>query len=849
MSVHLSSEDVRALVDGRTPERGAEAVEQHLASCEACRAALREARRADDTQTLDSVASGGVSPSGVVVQTPESRYEYARAATGAVEELGRGGFGKVVLARDTTLGRDVAMKRLTSERLARARDTSEARLLREARVMGQLEHPAIVPLHELGRGADGQLYYTMRRIRGRTLADALKEATTLDERLRLLPHVLTACHAVAYAHSRGVVHRDLKPQNVMLDRFGATYLIDWGLARARDVDESDAGSSVSESGALRLVTSDETLGEEGGRIGTVAYMSPEHLEGPRGLVDELSDVWGLGAMLYQVLTGRPPRDRAEADWRSTPRPVQQLVPEVPRDLAALCEKAMAPRREDRYPSAESLAADLDAWLHGRQVSAHVYRPTELLTRFVKANRVTVLVAAAAFVALLALGVASYLRVRTQRNQARAFAHLIIDQALERLSTTQDDEFVARFTTEVTDWLTHQGASDDAASVAWAWFLLARMSDHLGKPTGPLLDACLVAAQGVDDPVARAATVGCRALHETPKVDEVGPEQLAALEALWRDTPVTAETTSAPWLEARTALAFRLSLACNSRSEVAMELRYTDELVSLARQAFAHATDRAAALALVARALSRRSLVASSTGDGEGALRYGDESVAVARQAVAVRADSNTLEALASNLAQQVSVVRWHAAPGEADAQRAALGEEATQLFQALLVLTRQAPIIRQQFAWLLLELGDADRTWALLRDLDYDGASMLSRAPFGWAALATGHPEAVVAHRAVIEAGSDFDCQVGLALALGLTGQWADAAATLARARTLPMSSGWPAQSMNRFASAVEGPLGPGLQRFAARMDRALTDNDEAMYLLALDDLAAEWRARAAAPR
>lgn len=212
MSPCLSDEEVRAVIDGTPPARGYEALDTHLLACEACRAKVRAGFHAaglSRTEQSDGGPLPGQAP--VVVEAPEGRYDFVRAADGRVEELGRGGFGKVLLAQDATLGREVAMKRLTSERLARARGTSEARLLREARVLGQLEHPAIVPLHELGRGPDGQLYYTMRRIRGRTLADALKATTSLDERLRLLPHVLTACHALAYAHSRGVLHRDVKP--------------------------------------------------------------------------------------------------------------------------------------------------------------------------------------------------------------------------------------------------------------------------------------------------------------------------------------------------------------------------------------------------------------------------------------------------------------------------------------------------------------------------------------------------------------------------------------------------------------------------------------------------------------
>jgi eukaryotic-like serine/threonine-protein kinase len=140
-------------------------------------------------------------------------------------ELGSGGQAVVFAARDSALNRDVALKT--------ARDTHDAAdgFVREARITGQLEHPGIVPVHELGRTAKGQLYCTQKLVRGRTLRAALEQATTLDARLKLLPHFIDLCHAVAYAHSRGVVHRDLKPENVMVGEFGETVVLDWGVAR------------------------------------------------------------------------------------------------------------------------------------------------------------------------------------------------------------------------------------------------------------------------------------------------------------------------------------------------------------------------------------------------------------------------------------------------------------------------------------------------------------------------------------------------------------------------------------------------------------------------------------------
>ena len=851
MSDCLTGDEVRAVVEGKAPARGYDAADEHLLSCEACRAKVREGFAAADLSRTEA-SDGGPAPetSRVVVDAPEGRYEYLRDAQGRVEELGRGGFGKVLLARDATLGRDVAMKRLTSARLAQSRATSEARLLREARVLGQLEHPAIVPLHELGRGPDGQLYYTMRRIHGRTLADALKAADGLDARLRLLPHVLTACHAIAYAHSRGVVHRDLKPQNVMLDRFGATYVIDWGLAHAKGVDPSDDDRG-SDDGALRLVTSDETIGDEAGRIGTMAYMSPEHVDGPRRLVDEKADVWGLGALLYQVLTGRPPRSRDADTFRVPPRPVRALAPDVPEDLAALCDKALAQRREDRYPSAEALAFDLDAWLHGRPVSAHAYRPIELVRRFVRANRVAVAVGAAALLGFLALGAASYARVTTQRNQARAFARLIVDQLLDRLSTTHDRELLTEVTDNVTSWLEAQGSRDDTASVAWAWFLLARAADRVGQAPPAWVRTCLEASRDVDDPVARAAHLGCSTLSLVPFVDDNDPRRLQSLEALWRDAAPTAPSPETPqWVAARRLLEARMSVLANVIADTESERRHTDALLALTREALASGNDRAGALAELAGALERRALVASNLDDGPGAVRFGEEAIAMARQAVALRPNPVTLEALGSAEFQQLSVLRWHVAePAERDARRQQLGAEARRIYEALTLLLPRSSAITLSHTGLMLELGEVDAAWALAKDLELENTGTLTQGAYLWSALASRHTATVVALRDEIEKAADFDATLALAIALALEGHPGEGADALDRASTLPFASAWPSVAMARFVAGLDGPLADGLRRFVPVADVAQERNDDPRFRAAMAALAAEWRALAARPQ
>ncbi len=358
--------------------------------------------------------------------TPEAAGRYRPGA-----EIGRGGIGRVLLALDGHLGREVAVKELLPEHALPAGSgegtapggptRATLRLLREARVTGQLEHPSIVPVYELGRRADGGLYYTMRVVRGRTLGAALGQARGLPGRLKLLKHFVDLCHAIAYAHSRGVVHRDIKPDNVMLGEFGETVVLDWGLAKVRGQADPRGRELRREVELLQEGTGSQTVA--GTAVGTPAYMSPEQAEGDLERVDERADVWSLGAVLYQVLTGRPPFEGRNAFevlgkvMRGAPRPVAALAPGAPPELAAVCAKALARDREARYPGAGELAREVEAYLTGGRVQAHDYGLGELLARFARRHRGPLGVAALAALLLAALAVASYREVVSERNRA------------------------------------------------------------------------------------------------------------------------------------------------------------------------------------------------------------------------------------------------------------------------------------------------------------------------------------------------------------------------------------------------------------------------------------------------
>ena len=283
-----------------------------------------------------------------------------------------GGIGRVWLARDTQLGRDVALKELRPEQADDA--ILGARFLKEARITSQLEHPGIVPVYELARRPDtGQRFYTMRFVKGRTLSEAAREyherrmAGKADsfEFATLLNAFVVVCKTLAYAHSRGVIHRDLKGQNVIVGDYGEVVVLDWGLAKLLgQPDEEGRSASVNlhphEAGNVDLTLQGDTLGTPG-------YMAPEQAAGRLDLLDRRTDVYGLGAMLYQLLTGKAPFsgvDSAEILRKlQTEEPVapQQHWTEVPPTLQAACLRALAKDPAARFDSASELAQEIEQW--------------------------------------------------------------------------------------------------------------------------------------------------------------------------------------------------------------------------------------------------------------------------------------------------------------------------------------------------------------------------------------------------------------------------------------------------------------------------------------------------------
>ncbi len=306
----------------------------------------------------------------------DSRYRIA-------EQIGQGGMGTVYRTDDLALGRPVAMKVIRDAGMSA---DSVERLLREARVIARLEHPGIVPVHDAGRLPDGRVYYIMKLVNGRRLDEYADSSTSLNERLRLFERV---CETVAFAHARGVIHRDLKPQNVMVGEFGEVLVLDWGVAKVAHEPRMD-GSPIA-------VDSSGSLGEarqtaHGTILGTPAYMPPEQARGEIEWIDERSDVYSLGGVLYFLLTGKPPRPgTALPDADQTPVPPRQLNRKIPRRLESICVKALSTDPGQRYASASEFAADIARFLNGQAVLAHKEGVLERMVRWAWWYRVPILI--------------------------------------------------------------------------------------------------------------------------------------------------------------------------------------------------------------------------------------------------------------------------------------------------------------------------------------------------------------------------------------------------------------------------------------------------------------------------
>jgi WD40 repeat protein/serine/threonine protein kinase len=398
----------------------------------------------------DGVKLASSSSSGLV----ERLTAHAPAQTRYVlqGEVARGGMGAILKVWDEDLRRTLAMKvilgRDTSESLSETPSVDErvlARFLEEAQVTGQLDHPGIVPVHELGLDSKGRVYFTMPLVKGRDLKEIIELVHARQEgwtETKAIGVILKVCEAMGYAHSKGVLHRDLKPANIMVGRFGQTYVMDWGLAKVigrkdtRDIRLKKAVDAMpslvhverqemmSPDSDSPLVTMDGTI------VGTPAYMPPEQA---RGAIEEMtarSDVYAVGAMLYHLLTGEAPYVPhgaklaplaiLNAVLEGPPQPVHEVRRGVAAELSAICERAMARDPAQRYASTLELANDLQAYLEGRVVRAYETGAIAEFKKWVDRNRgMAAALAAAVLLLVVGLAVSSSLYFKAEESAALA----------------------------------------------------------------------------------------------------------------------------------------------------------------------------------------------------------------------------------------------------------------------------------------------------------------------------------------------------------------------------------------------------------------------------------------------
>ncbi len=361
-------------------------------------------------------------------------------------EIARGGMGVVYRVHDADTMRSLALKEMRpsdgagSNVTPASNGTLLARFVEEAQITSQLDHPGIVPVHEIGVDDKGRVYFTMKLVEGETLRAVIEKVHFgIDgwNPTRAVHVLLKVCEAMSYAHWKGVLHRDLKPANIMVGQFGEVYVMDWGLARLLGPTAKYAIENLTEHPAPRVRTvrrSQGTLDQEdseltvnGDIVGTPSYMAPEQAFSEKAALGPHSDVYSVGAMLYHVLTGVipytssqeavTPEQVVELLKKHAPDPIESLNPKAPPELVAICEKAMARHVEKRYPTMNALANDLRAYLEHRVVRAYARGPWAELHKWFDRNQAFAATIAAMITLVSLLGSYGAFRLHNERDDA------------------------------------------------------------------------------------------------------------------------------------------------------------------------------------------------------------------------------------------------------------------------------------------------------------------------------------------------------------------------------------------------------------------------------------------------
>lgn len=377
----------------------------------------------DGFSPRSATVKSGPRPSRAIDQLPTVSRDHYEVG----EPFAKGGIGKISAALDWRLDRRVAIKELR-----RNNRYALERFAREIRITAKLQHPNIVQVFEAGRWEGGDPFFAMKLVDGDSLEGAISSCVTLEDRLRMIRHVSDVADAMAHAHTRRIVHRDLKPGNVLVGPFGETVVIDWGLAK--DLGDDDEPEILPPSSGDTVPDRYQTT--EGVVLGTPSYMPPEQAAGRA--VDERADVYALGAIMYQALSGKTPYHEyhpkrvLERVIAGPPTPLERLAPDLPRDLLAIVDKAMARQVDDRYRTAARMAEELARFMNGRLVSAYDYSFADLVRRFVKRHRAAMGTALVGALVLMGVGVVSFRRIARERDAAT-----VAQQAEARARTLEE----------------------------------------------------------------------------------------------------------------------------------------------------------------------------------------------------------------------------------------------------------------------------------------------------------------------------------------------------------------------------------------------------------------------------